>query len=47
MRNIVTLLVLLAVLFSATAVYARGSGADDCPAGSTDPDCVGTKKSPP
>ena len=45
MRSLVTLLVLLSVLFAATAAQARGSGADDCPPGSTDPDC--TQAPPP
>jgi hypothetical protein len=40
MRSLLSLLVLLAVLFGSTAAMARGSGADDCPPGSTDPDCV-------
>ena len=45
MRNLITLLVLLTVLCGVSHVaFARGSGADDCPAGSTDPDCVAASK---
>jgi hypothetical protein len=40
MRNIITLFALLMVLLGAAApALARGTGADDCPPGSTDPDC--------
>jgi hypothetical protein len=42
MRKIVAVLILLASLFCVTAAEARGGqSADDCVAGSTDPDCVG------
>lgn len=43
MRNLLAFLILLAALGTATAAFARGQSADDCPPGSTDPDCVGTK----
>ena len=43
MRNGVLAIVLLLSLLAITQpAYARGGqGADDCPAGSTDPDCKG------
>jgi len=42
MRNLIALLVVLASLVMGTAAMARGGqAADDCPAGSTDPDCKG------
>ena len=41
MRNVVALLILLTALLVGTAAHARGGqSADDCPPGSTDPDCV-------
>jgi hypothetical protein len=40
MRKIVPLFILLLlVLFGVAAADARGGRGDDCPAGSTDPDC--------
>ena len=48
MRNVVTLLVLLAILFGATAAIARGGrDSNDCPPGSTDPDCATTPPTAP
>jgi len=42
MRKIVALLILLTALFGIVDAHARGGqGADDCPPGSTDPDCKG------
>jgi hypothetical protein len=40
MKKVVSLLVMLLVLFGVAAADARGGrGSDDCPPGSTDPDC--------
>jgi hypothetical protein len=43
MRKLVALLVLLSVVFGVCSVYApadaRGGRTEDCPKGSTDPDC--------
>ncbi len=44
MRPLILFLVLLSLLCGATAAMARGSGADDCPQGSTDPDCIAATK---
>lgn len=41
MRKIITLLVLLATVFTVTVAEARGGRSDDCTPGSTDPDCAG------
>jgi len=44
MRNIIALLILLMALFAVTAAQARGGqSADNCPPGSTDPDCIAAK----
>ena len=39
MKNLFAILLLLATLFAVTPAFARGQSADDCPPGSTDPDC--------
>ncbi len=40
MRHMIAALFVLMALVAANAVYARGGqSADDCPPGSTDPDC--------
>jgi hypothetical protein len=39
MRKIVSILVLLSLAFGVCAADARGGRTDDCPKGSTDPDC--------
>lgn len=41
MRKLKALLIVLALLATATSACARGQAADDCPAGSKDPDCAG------
>ena len=47
MRNTIALLALLIALVITTAAQARGGqSADDCPPGSTDPDCKGAASSP-
>lgn len=47
MRHIITFIVLLTIILGATAAVARGGRtADDCPPGSTDPDCVDATKPP-
>jgi hypothetical protein len=40
MRSLFALLVLIAILFGVSAADARGGRTDDCPQGSTDPDCA-------
>jgi hypothetical protein len=47
MRNAIALFFLLVILLGATVAIARGGRSDDCPPGSTDPDCVDTTKPPP
>lgn len=48
LRAAVVALLLLAPLVLATVAYARGGqDADDCPAGSTDPDCKTAGDPPP
>ncbi|MDR3448395.1 MAG: hypothetical protein P4M15_01365 [Alphaproteobacteria bacterium] len=42
MHKFLTFLVLLAVLLGSASAFARGGRTDDCPPGSTDPDCVAT-----
>jgi hypothetical protein len=45
MRKITVLLAMLMLLLTATAALARGGqSADDCPPGSTDPDCKSSTK---
>jgi hypothetical protein len=45
MHKLIAFLVLLIALFSGIAAYARGGqAADDCPPGTTDPDCIGGGK---
>jgi hypothetical protein len=39
MRAKIALLIFLAALFAVSAADARGGRTEDCPAGSTDPDC--------
>jgi hypothetical protein len=42
MRNVMCLLIVIAALFASPTALARGGqSADDCPPGSTDPDCRG------
>lgn len=42
MRKVIALLFLMMTLFGVVNAHARGGqGADDCPPGSTDPDCKG------
>jgi len=44
MKRIWILLVLMATLTASSMAYARGGqSADDCPPGSKDPDCAGSK----
>jgi hypothetical protein len=42
MRSAIRVLMMLITLFAAAAAQARGGqSADDCPPGTTDPDCKG------
>jgi hypothetical protein len=45
MHKAITLVALIAVLFCATEAYARVKS-DDCPVGSTDPDCATAPATP-
>jgi hypothetical protein len=48
MRSLVSFLALLAVLLTVTAAEARGGrDSNDCPPGSTDPDCTTAPPPPP
>ena len=45
MRTIIAVVILLSALLAGSVAHARGGqSADDCPAGSTDPDCKGAEK---
>lgn len=47
MRNMIAIFLMLLSLAAASAAWARGGqDADDCPPGSTDPDCQGAAAQP-
>jgi hypothetical protein len=46
MRNVIAVVILLTGLLASGVAHARGGqAADDCPPGSTDPDCKGASSS--
>jgi hypothetical protein len=48
MRHLLALLIILAALLACHVAYARGGqDADDCPPGSTDPDCKDASQAAP